>query len=375
MKDAPLPPTGTWLERSIDVFFVAVTLASIVRDPHRSTLIAAVGLLALYGALLAARLRRRPTIVWLCVLTLAWAAAALLVTVSLVWVSVALFFLHLLTFPLRAALAAVAGTTAVVITAEAFDSGLTLAEVVGPVLGAGFAIVACVSYRMLVAEHAQARDALDELAATRDELARSEHDRGMLDERRRVAREIHDTIAQDLTGILLLTRAPQSDESIATIESLAATALQEARRIVEALGPVGLDSTSLPAALAQLEATHDAAAQAPNVEFTLSGKPRVLPQPHEAMLLRVAQGALANSRAHAAASTVFITLSYLDDEVAVDVVDDGLGFEVREPQRGPSTGNFGLSVMRQRAEQVGGTLVVESHPGSGTAVHAAVPTA
>ena len=93
------------------------------------------------------------------------------------------------------------------------------------------------------------------------------------------------------------------------------------------------------------------------------------------MLLRVAQGALANSRAHAAASTVFITLSYLDDEVAVDVVDDGLGFEVREPQRGPSTGNFGLSVMRQRAEQVGGTLVVESHPGSGTAVHAAVPTA
>jgi signal transduction histidine kinase len=264
----------------------------------------------------------------------------------------------------------------VVITAEGLDNGLVAAEIVGPILGAGFAIVACVSYRTLATEHEQARQALEDLAATRDELAHSEHERGMLDERRRVAREVHDTIAQDLAGILLLARSPESGESMATIENLAATALQEARRIVEALGPIGLESTSLAAALAQLETADRTTDRvgAPAVEFNVTGEPRLLPQPHEAMLLRVAQGALANSREHARASTVFITLTYLDDEVAVDVVDDGLGFELCNPGRKPPAGSFGLSVMRQRAEQVGGTLVVESRPGSGTAIHAAVPS-
>ncbi|MEO6122466.1 MAG: ATP-binding protein [Ilumatobacteraceae bacterium] len=373
MTADPFPRTGAWLERGIDIFFVAVIVASAGRDSSRSTVIAVAALLAIYAARLLVRRRESATIVWLWVLTLAWASAVLFVSVALVWVSVSLLFLHLLTFPIRIALTAVAGITAVAITAEALGDGLVAAEVIGPILGAGFAIVACVSYRMLAAEHHEAGRALDELATTRDELARTEHERGMLDERRRVAREVHDTIAQDLAGILLLTRSPESQESMSTIEGLASTALREARRIVEALGPIGLESTSLAVALAQLEATDGTAS--PSVEFTLTGEPRALPQPHEAMLLRVAQGALANSREHAVASSVFITLSYLDDEVAVDVVDDGCGFDLCNPHRNPPTGSFGLAVMSQRAEQVGGTLIVESHPGGGTAVHAAVPSA
>lgn len=368
----PAPRTDIWFARGVDAFFVAVTLTAAARDLQRSTLLAVAGLLAIYAARVALRRERVSTTVWLWVLTLTWAATTLFVSVALVWVSVALLFLHLLRFAIRGALVVVVGVTAIVIIAEARDDGLLVAEVVGPVLGAGFAIVACVSYRMLAAEHATARQTLEELSATRHELARSEHERGVLDERRRVAREVHDTVAQDLAGILLLTRSPQTSESITTIEGLAATALQDARRIVEALGPIGLESTSLSDALAQLEATDDGGA--PSVDFTLTGEPRALPQPHEAMLLRVAQGALANSRAHAAASAVYITLSYLDDEVAVDVVDDGRGFELCDPRRTPSNGSFGLSVMRERAAQVGGTLIVESQPGSGTAVHAAVPT-
>src|SRR5690606_18107050 len=112
------------------------------------------------------------------------------------------------------------------------------------------------------------------------------------------------TIAQDLASILLLARSPQSTRSVATIETLASRAFHEARRIVDALGPLGLEATSLADALSLLETTDEN--DSPTVHFALSGAPRQLPQPHETMLLRVAQSALANSKEHARASTVFI---------------------------------------------------------------------
>lgn len=373
---AHLPPdraglTSTWMDRGIDLFFVAVVGLSAARDPGRRTLVVAGVILAIYATRLLPHQMRWKRIVWLGVVTATWMAAVVFVSVDFVWVSVPLLFLHLLTFPIAIGLAAVAAITSVVVAAEALDDGLTAAEVAGPVLGAGFAIVACVSYRRLAAEHEHARRALDELEETRHELARSEHERGVLDERRRVAREVHDTIAQDLASILLLSRSPQSSDSSARIEGLASTALHEARRIVDALGPLELEAWSLPTALAQFE--HTAEHPGPNVEFTMTGTQRELPQPSEAMLLRVAQGAIANSREHSQASTVFVTLSYLDEEVAVDVVDDGIGFEIHDVSGCPAEGSFGLSVMRDRAAQVGGTLVIESTPGSGTAIHAAVP--
>jgi len=193
----------------------------------------------------------------------------------------------------------------------------------------------------------------------------------MLDERRRLAREVHDTIAQDLAGILLIARSPGTSNSTARIKDLAATALHEARRIVDALGPVELEAASLPAALAQL--TDNDPESTPAAVFAVIGEPRDLPQPPQAMLLRVAQEALANSRKHAQATAIYVTLSYLDDEVTLDIVDDGQGFEACS-QTHQTAGSFGLSVMRERAKQVGGTLIVESRPGAGTAIHAAVPT-
>lgn len=372
MTRDPLPRISAWFERGIDVFFAAATVTCAVRGWDAAAAGSTGLLLGLYAARFLPRRTGRSQTVWLCTLTVVWAAVVLFVSVDFVWVSVPLLFLHLLAFPLRTSLPIVAVITGVVIAAEGLDDGLAVAEVAGPVLGAGFAIVACASYRRLATEHERTRQALDELEVTRHELARSEHERGMLDERRRVAREVHDTVAQDLASILLLARSPRSADTERRIETLAATALQEARRIVGALGPLQLEAASLPTALARLE-TEDTI-DGPGVEFTVTGTPRELPQPHEAMLLRAAQGALANSREHASASTVFVTLSYLDDEVAIDVVDDGLGFEPSDEPDDPPSGSFGLSVMRQRVEQVGGTLVVESRPGSGTAVHAAVPT-
>ena len=361
-----------WFERGIDVFFVVVTVVSASRNADRQTLIAAIVLLALYVARVPIRHRGWPELVWLAVLTVAWLAAVLLVTVDFVWVSVPLMFLYLLTLPLRPAVVVVATITAVVIAAEAGDGdGLYAAEVVGPILGAGFAIVAGVGYRRLAIEFGHTQRALADLEATRDNLARSQHERGMLDERQRMAREVHDTIAQDLAGILLIARSPDTTNSRSRIEDLATAALHEARRIVDALGPIDLVATPLPTALAQL-AANDPQRQ-PDIVFEVSGEPRDLPPPLQAMLLRVAQGALANTREHAQASTAYITLSYLEDEVAIDIVDDGQGFTPRDSTH-QSAGSFGLSVMRERAQQVGGTLVVESRPGAGTAIHAAVPT-
>ncbi len=361
-----------WFERGIDVFFVVVTVVSASRNADWQTLIAAIVLLVFYVARVVIRHRRWSELVWLWALTVAWLAAVTFVTVDFVWVSVPLMFLYLLMLPLSPAVVVVAAIAAVVIAAEAFDGdGLSAAEVIGPILGAGFAIVAGVGYRRLAIEFEHTQRALADLEATRDDLARSQHERGMLDERQRMAREVHDTIAQDLAGILFIARSPDTTSSRSRIEDLATTALHEARRIVDALGPVELVATPLPTALAQLAANDSE--REPDIVFEVSGEPSGLPQPLQAMLLRVAQGALANSREHARASTAYITLSYLDDEVAIDIVDDGDGFTPCDAMQ-HAAGSFGLTVMRERAQQVGGTLVVESRPGAGTAIHAAVPT-
>ncbi len=368
----PLPTNSGWFERGVGVFFVAVTVVAASRDLAWATLIAAVTLLSCYAARRPTVRRGWPEAGWLAALTAAWFAAVVFVSVAFVWVSVPLMFLLLLTLPLQSGLPAVAAITGAVIGAEALDDGLVVAEVAGPILGAGFAIVACVSYRQLATEHEHTQRALGELEAARKDLARSEHQRGMLDERRRLAREVHDTVAQDLAGILLIARSSGTHDSNSRIENLAATALHEARRIVDALGPVELEAASLPDALAQLADHHPESS--PTVHLAVTGQRRDLPQPLQAMLLRVAQGAVANCRDHAQATTIHLTLSYLDDEVAIDIVDDGQGFEPCAETH-QTSGSFGLSVMRERAQQVGGTLVVETRPGAGTAIHAAVPTA
>ncbi len=145
---------------------------------------------------------------------------------------------------------------------------------------------------------------------------------------------------------------------------------------MRALSPPGLAAGSLPAALERLCAT-TAAASGLAVHCQVSGAPTALPAPHEVALLRIAQSALANTVRHAAADRVELTLSYMDTEVALDIVDDGTGFvpaEVPAPGSAavPGTG-FGLAAMRARARALQGTLAVESAPGEGTAVAVTLP--
>jgi signal transduction histidine kinase len=200
-----------------------------------------------------------------------------------------------------------------------------------------------------------------------------EREAGVLQERQRLAREIHDTLAQGLTGIVAqLEAAAQArrngaDDSghLDAAARLARDNLREARRSVRALGPGELEGARLPEALQRVAADWTDRTRVP-VTFTTTGEPRPLHAELEVALLRAAQESLANVAKHAGATRVGLTLSYMEDVVTLDVRDDGIGFQ-------PTVRGFGLTGMRQRVQGVGGELAVESAPGEGTAISASVP--
>jgi signal transduction histidine kinase len=224
---------------------------------------------------------------------------------------------------------------------------------------------------------------LAENTALHERLLAQAKETGVTEERQRLAREIHDTLAQGLTGIITqLQAAEQAGEQpdggwrrhVATATALARESLSEARRSVHALRPEPLETHRLGEALAGV-AQRWSAVHGPTVRVTTTGTARPLRPEVEVVLLRAAQEALANVARHAAAGRVGVTLSYLEDEVALDVRDDGCGFDPDAPAAGSggAGGGFGLLAMRQRIEGLSGTLQVESEPGGGTGISACLP--
>jgi signal transduction histidine kinase len=212
--------------------------------------------------------------------------------------------------------------------------------------------------------------ALRENAGLHAQLIEQAREAGVLDERARMAREIHDTIAQGLIGIVTqIEAAEQSREPRRHLDAaaqLARDSLTEARRSVQALRPQPLEQARLPEALAQV-ADGWAALNGVDAAVSTTGAPRPLPIDVEATLLRTAQEALANVAKHARASRVGLTLSYMDDLITLDVRDDGVGGAAPRP------GGYGLTSMLERVQGLHGDLAIESEPGSGTAVSASVP--
>ena len=232
---------------------------------------------------------------------------------------------------------------------------------------------------------------LAENAGLHAQLLVQAREAGVSDERQRMAREIHDTLAQGLTGIITqLQAAEQASEDparwrrhFAAATGLARESLSEARRSVGALRPEPLEVARLSEALAAVAGRWSALHGLP-VEVTTTGTVRPMPPEAEVALLRTAQEALANVARHARASRVGLTLSYMEREVALDVRDDGRGFDPGRRDDGPGRtetdgpadgGGFGLVAMRQRIEGLYGTLQVESEPGAGTAISACIPSA
>jgi signal transduction histidine kinase len=242
----------------------------------------------------------------------------------------------------------------------------------------------------LTEEHRQRRQlvarleaALEENAGLHAQLLTQAREAGVLDERQRMAREIHDTLAQGLTGIITQLEATERAERrpeqwrrhLDQARALARDSLTEARRSVQALRPESLEDARLPAAIGDL-ARRWSETSAVALSFATTGEPRPLLAELEMTLFRVAQEALANVAKHARASKVGLTLSYLDDAVLLDVRDDGVGFALERAGgdgRSRDAEGFGLDAMEQRLRRVAGKLEIESGPGEGTAVNASVP--
>jgi signal transduction histidine kinase len=225
------------------------------------------------------------------------------------------------------------------------------------------------------------RAALEENAGLHRQLVAQAREAGILDERQRMAREIHDTLAQGLTGIITqLAAAGQAaagsadhERHVQTAAELARDSLREARRSVAALTPAALRDARLPEALEDVAGRWTELHGVP-VEVLTTGEAEALHPDIDVALLSTAQEALANVAKHASASRVGLTLSYMGEFVRLDVRDDGRGFDPDELDELPGeSGGFGLSGMRQRAASLGGTLEIESEPGSGTAICASVP--
>ncbi|WP_130380013.1 sensor histidine kinase [Kribbella sp. VKM Ac-2569] len=219
----------------------------------------------------------------------------------------------------------------------------------------------------------------EENAALQAQLLVQAREAGIADERRRLAAEIHDTIAQGLTGIIAQLQVVANAADPATVKEhvgratdLARHSLGEARRSVQNLAPSGLSYDGLPEALRK---TVDQWSERTGVpaEFTLTGTAQHLHGEFSATVLRITQEALANVSKHAAATRAGVTLSFMDDEVTVDIRDDGKGFDPLALSTRTGTGGFGLDGMRARAERIAGSLTVESEPGFGTAVSARLP--
>lgn len=319
----------------------------------------------------------RAAATWLGALGIAWLILLALSPDGL-WAAFPLYFLQLHLLPTHWGLTAVAATAAAAITGFVLHGqAVTPGTFIGPLLGAAVAVATVLGYQALYRESERRRELIDELLATREDLAAAERTAGTLAERERLAREIHDTLAQGLSSIQLLLRAaertlPVDDPAAVHVRRAREAAqdnLAEARRFVQALTPPDLEHGSLAAALERLCTATPGLA----VRFGVSGTPVKLPTPYEVALLRIAQSALSNSVRHADAARAEITLSFMDTSVALDVVDDGVGFDPSASRGARTGGGFGLPAMRSRARSLGGTLSVESAPGQGTAVAITLP--
>lgn len=385
--------------------FLALTAVCLVRSltagaPPLPTVALTIALLAWYAAGARAS-RRHPAeditgagpgrrgMLWFLGLTTIW-LALVAVTPENVWLAFSLWLLAGHFLPARLGLMYAAATLAVVVLAPWWVTGtLTVAGVVGPVIGAAFA------FAVSRGQVALAREGIERAALVRSlvaaqaetnalhtELAAAQRESGVLAERTRLSRDIHDTLAQGFSSVVLLARAgeqaPDADTVRALLRQIERTAsanLDEARRVVGALAPRDLDGSGLGAALRRIL---DAFGEESGIhtELRVDGDLAALPTGVEVALLRTAQGALANVRRHAHATRVVLSLSELDDSVRLDIVDDGVGFEPTQQARQAaptSAGGYGLPSTSARLRELGGDLDVESAPGEGTALSAHLP--
>lgn len=340
------------------------------------------------GSVLARRAAgRRRAAIWLVGLALLW-CVLVAISVEFIWLAFPLWLLagHLL--PLWPAVVFSVVVLAVVVGAPLVTMGATSsAFVIGPLVGGVFAFGISRGYLQLLKDARERREliaslvqAQDDMAGLHEELARAQRESGAIEERTRLSRDIHDTIAQGFSAVVLLTRAGQgkapgeSTTILGQIETIALDSLVDVRRIVDALAPTELQEGALAGAIRRmLERLADETGI--RTEMHADATLPSLPATVEVALLRTAQSALSNVRLHADAHRVVVNLVDAEDSVRLDIVDDGRGFDLDSWSRrdGSAASGYGLRSMRARMRELGGGLDVESTAGGGTALSAYVP--
>lgn len=375
------------LDRWLLVSLVVLDLASAARylDRHGFD---AVGAAVLVGALvlaLAYATRALPVArtwwptAWVTAMVVLWGVLTALAP-SFAWCGVPIAFAVLRVLAFRSAVGTISLMTVLSTAAwQRISPDFDPVRIAGPV---SIAVITVLAYQALYLESRARQRSLDQLVEAQAELAEEQHRTGALTERTRLSREIHDSVGQGLASINLLLQAAEqvwsTQPTIARqhVETAAATSrdsLEEVRRVVRDLAPAQHDTATAGTELLQaLQRICDQAAIGTMVEVRVDGGPRPVPAGHAAALIRTARGVLANIREHAAAERTVLTLTYHDNEVVLDIRDDGSGFH---PQGIHVTGTRGrgLAGIRERAEALGGRADVESAPGEGTTVSVRFP--
>ena len=233
----------------------------------------------------------------------------------------------------------------------------------------------------IIRQSTQRRDLIRQLQETQAALAESKRREGILAERERLARDIHDTVAQGVISII--THLEASDENWTTdrekshhhllqAQKMARQGVNQARRVVQNLRPDVLENQSLFEGIEQV-ASDWSQQSGIEVQAVTTGPPLALSTAQETVLVRVVQEGLANVQKHAEACNVQITLSYMDNLVMLDLQDDGIGFSSESKNPHAQNGGFGLRAMEQRVTQAGGSLELESEPGEGTTLVVQLP--
>ena len=209
-------------------------------------------------------------------------------------------------------------------------------------------------------------------------LYRNVRDIATLEERNRLAREIHDTLAQGFVGVIrqlevakrmVDKNTEQANKHLDQAEKLARYSLNEARRSVMSLRQSLVERISLPDAIRD-EATRFSEINDIPVNMNVSGQPVQLKAEDEESLLRIFQEAVANIGRHSNASKVEVDLSYNDKSVNLSIHDNGVGFDTRKKKQG----SFGIIDMKERVSLLKGKFKIESKPGQGTTIFVNIPT-
>lgn len=216
------------------------------------------------------------------------------------------------------------------------------------------------------------------IAVTR--FLEEQRDTARVHERNRLARELHDTLAQALTAIVIQLEAAEhtlesghpARELVVETRVLARAALEDTRRSVMGLAPTPLERLSLSEALAQ-ETESFAKQSGIRTLFVPTGTERPLTDEQKTALFRIAQESLHNARKHAQANRIRVALSFGPNSVTLTVEDDGVGFDTSVPRAPGAEGGFGLFGMQERARLQGGEVRIESTIGWGTRITAILP--